>query len=70
MPGQRFPEWAQGGHLVMPETIFMQWNGRLIDGVSAKDMMLAMLGRHGMNGANAPAVRFCKSGLMPLWSRQ
>ena len=36
--------------LKVPQTLFMRWIGRLTDGVSAKDMMLAMLGRFGMNG--------------------
>jgi 3-isopropylmalate/(R)-2-methylmalate dehydratase large subunit len=31
--------------LQVPQTIFMRWSGRLADGVSAKDMMLAMLAR-------------------------
>jgi 3-isopropylmalate/(R)-2-methylmalate dehydratase large subunit len=52
--------------LQVPETIFMQWNGRLADGVSAKDMMLAMLGRHGMNGGAYQAVEFCGSAVRAL----
>ena len=40
--------------LQVPQTIFMHWDGRLADGVSAKDMMLAMLGRFGMNGGALP----------------
>src|SRR5262252_1423589 len=44
--------------LDVPQTIFMQWSGRLADGVSAKDMMLAMLGRFGMNGGRYQAVEY------------
>ena len=52
--------------LQVPETIFMQWDGRLADGVSAKDMMLAMLGRHGMNGGAYQAVEFCGDAVRAL----
>ena len=52
--------------LQVPGTIFMDWTGRLADGVSAKDMMLAMLGRHGMNGGAYQAVEFCGSGVRAL----
>jgi len=52
--------------LQVPESIFMQWNGRLTDGVSAKDMMLAMLGRHGMDGGRYQAVEFCGSAVRAL----
>jgi len=52
--------------LQVPETIFMQWNGRLADGVSAKDMMLAMLGRHGMNGGAYQAVEYCGDAVRAL----
>jgi len=52
--------------LQVPESIFMHWNGRLTDGVSAKDMMLAMLGRHGMNGGAYQAVEFCGTAVRAL----
>ena len=52
--------------LEVPQTIFMQWSGRLVDGVSAKDMMLAMLGRHGMDGGEYQAVEFCGEGVTAL----
>jgi 3-isopropylmalate/(R)-2-methylmalate dehydratase large subunit len=45
--------------LQVPHTIFMKWSGRLADGVSAKDMMLAMLARHGMSGGAYQAVEYC-----------
>lgn len=52
--------------LKVPQTIFMQWTGRLADGVSAKDMMLAMIGRFGMNGGNYQAVEFCGEAVTAL----
>jgi len=52
--------------LQVPRTIFMQWDGRLADGVSAKDMMLAMLGRFGMNGGEYQAVEFCGQAVSGL----
>lgn len=45
--------------LQVPHTVFMHWQGRLADGVVAKDMALAMLGRLGMNGGGYQAVEFC-----------
>jgi 3-isopropylmalate/(R)-2-methylmalate dehydratase large subunit len=45
--------------LRVPETIAMHWSGTLHPGVCAKDMMLAMIARFGMNGANYQAVEFC-----------
>jgi 3-isopropylmalate/(R)-2-methylmalate dehydratase large subunit len=52
--------------LQVPQTIFMHWRGRLSPGVSAKDMMLAMLGRHGMNGGAYQAVEFCGEAVTAL----
>lgn len=52
--------------LQVPETIFMNWRGRLTAGVSAKDMVLAMLGRHGMNGGRYGAVEFCGEAVAAL----
>jgi len=52
--------------LQVPQTIFMRWSGRLADGVSAKDMMLAMLARHGMNGGRYQAVEFCGEAVAAL----
>ena len=52
--------------LKVPETIFMHWHGRLADGVCAKDMMLAMLGRLGMNGGAYQAVEFCGEAVRAL----
>jgi 3-isopropylmalate/(R)-2-methylmalate dehydratase large subunit len=44
--------------LQVPRTVFLRWSGRLGDGVAAKDMMLATIGRMGMNGARYQAVEF------------
>ena len=44
--------------LQVPQTISMRWSGRLAHGVSAKDMMLAMIGRFGMNGGRYQAVEY------------
>jgi 3-isopropylmalate/(R)-2-methylmalate dehydratase large subunit len=52
--------------LKVPHTIFMRWSGRLAPGVSAKDMMLAMLGRYGMNGGQYQAVEYCGEAVAAL----
>jgi 3-isopropylmalate/(R)-2-methylmalate dehydratase large subunit len=52
--------------LRVPQTIFMRWSGRLARGVSAKDMMLAMIGRFGMNGGQYQAVEFCGEAVQAL----
>lgn len=52
--------------LKVPQTIFMRWMGRLTDGVSAKDMMLAMLGRFGMNGGQYQAIEYCGEAVSAL----
>jgi len=50
----------------VPQTIFMRWSGRLDFGVTAKDMMLAMIGRYGMNGGQYQAVEFCGEAVSAL----
>jgi len=52
--------------LQVPRTIFYQWNGRLTLGVSAKDMILALLGRFGMNGGAYQAVEFAGEAVQHL----
>jgi 3-isopropylmalate/(R)-2-methylmalate dehydratase large subunit len=52
--------------LQVPQTIFMRWSGRLADGVSAKDMMLAMLAQHGMHGGRYQAVEYCGEAVAAL----
>jgi 3-isopropylmalate/(R)-2-methylmalate dehydratase large subunit len=52
--------------LQVPQTIFMRWDNRLGRGVTAKDMMLAMLGRFGMNGGEYQAVEYCGAAVEAL----
>jgi len=52
--------------LQVPETLFMRWSGLLTDGVTAKDMMLAMIGRFGMNGGRYQAVEYCGEAVQAL----
>jgi 3-isopropylmalate/(R)-2-methylmalate dehydratase large subunit len=50
----------------VPATIFMRWSGRLTLGVSAKDMVLAMLGRYGLNAGESGALEFCGEAVQAL----
>ena len=50
----------------VPETLMMRWNGCLAPGVTAKDMMLHMIGRYGMNGGRYQAVEFCGEAVRAL----
>ena len=52
--------------LRVPRTIRMQWDGKLAPGVVAKDMMLHMLGRFGMNGGQYQAIEFCGTAVQAL----
>ena len=52
--------------LRVPRTIRMQWDGALAPGVVAKDMMLHMIGRFGMNGGEYQAVEFCGAAVRSL----
>lgn len=52
--------------LRVPHTILMRWDGRLSAGVTAKDMMLAMIGRFGMNGGRYQAVEFAGEAVRAL----
>jgi 3-isopropylmalate/(R)-2-methylmalate dehydratase large subunit len=52
--------------LRVPRTIRMWWDGRLAPGVCAKDMMLHMIGRFGMNGGQYQAVEFCGPAVQAL----
>jgi 3-isopropylmalate/(R)-2-methylmalate dehydratase large subunit len=53
--------WVQ-----VPRTIAMRWDGRLSASVTAKDMMLAMIGRFGMNGGAYQAVEFAGEAVRAL----
>jgi len=50
----------------VPQTLRMQWHNRLAAGVTAKDMMLHMIGRFGMNGGRYQAVEFCGAAVAAL----
>jgi 3-isopropylmalate/(R)-2-methylmalate dehydratase large subunit len=50
----------------VPQTLRMAWHNRLAPGVTAKDMMLHMIGRFGMNGGQYQAVEFCGAAVQAL----
>src|SRR3546814_15179060 len=50
----------------VPDTILMDWSGTLQAGVTAKDMMLHMIGLYGINGANYGAVQYAGSAVKAL----
>ena len=50
----------------VPRTMRMWWDGRLPAGVTAKDMVLHMVGRFGMNGGDYQAVEFCGPAVQAL----
>ncbi|AZG16475.1 3-isopropylmalate dehydratase large subunit [Cupriavidus pauculus] len=50
----------------VPETIRMQWHGRLGTGVSAKDMMLRMCTQFGMDGGQYQAVEYTGGAVAAL----
>ncbi|AEG92937.1 aconitase/3-isopropylmalate dehydratase large subunit family protein [Ramlibacter tataouinensis] len=53
--------WVQA-----PRTIRMRWEGRLAAGVTAKDMMLALIARFGMNGGAYQAVEYAGGAVRAL----
>ena len=50
----------------VPATLRMQWSGRLAAGVTAKDMMLHMIGRFGMNGGQYQAIEIWAEAVRAL----
>lgn len=52
--------------LRVPHTLLMHWEGQLRSGVTAKDMMLHMVGRFGMNGGAYQAVEFAGPAVRAL----
>jgi 3-isopropylmalate/(R)-2-methylmalate dehydratase large subunit len=50
----------------VPQTLRMWWDGHLPAAVSAKDMMLHMIGRFGMNGGDYQAVEFAGPAVQAL----
>ena len=53
--------WVQ-----VPRTIAMRWEGKLSPVATAKDMMLSMIGRFGMNGGAYQAVEFAGEAVRAL----
>src|SRR5262249_42813085 len=52
--------------LRVPHTIRIEWSGRLSRGVAAKDMMLAAIGRFGLDGGRYEAVEYSGSAIAAL----
>ena len=52
--------------LKVPETILLEWKGRLGRGVVAKDIMLALCGRLGMDGGGYQAVEYTGDAISAL----
>ena len=50
----------------VPETILIEWNGKLGPGVMAKDIMLALCGRLGMDGGRYQAIEYAGSAIAAL----
>ena len=50
----------------VPRTLRMAWANRLAPGVTAKDMVLHMVGRFGMNGGDYQAVEFAGEAVRAL----
>jgi 3-isopropylmalate/(R)-2-methylmalate dehydratase large subunit len=50
----------------VPKTLRMWWDGALAPGLTAKDMMLHLIGRFGMNGADYQAVEFAGPAVRAL----
>lgn len=45
--------------LKVPHTLLVEWNGRLSTAVSAKDMMLALCAKLGLDGGQYQAIQYC-----------
>jgi len=52
--------------LRVPETILIEWSGRLGTGVVAKDIMLALCGRLGMEGGRDQAIHYTGEAVAAL----
>ncbi len=57
--------------LRVPHTIKIEWSGRLSRGVAAKDMMLALIARLGLDGGRYEAVEYAGSAVswLPMQER-
>ena len=60
-PGETGEIWIR-----VPETILIEWRGRLGQGLTAKDIMLALCGRLGMNGGRYQAVQYTGEAISAL----
>ena len=52
--------------LKVPHTILIEWSGRFGDGIAAKDVMLFLCGRFGMDGGQYQAVEYAGSAIAAL----
>jgi 3-isopropylmalate/(R)-2-methylmalate dehydratase large subunit len=52
--------------LRVPQTIFIEWSGRFADGVAAKDVMLFLCARFGLDGGRYEAVEFAGGAVRGL----
>jgi 3-isopropylmalate/(R)-2-methylmalate dehydratase large subunit len=52
--------------LKVPETLLMRWNNQLAQGVTAKDMMLFLCGKFGLDGGQYQVVEFAGSAISAL----
>ena len=52
--------------LRVPETILIEWTGKLGDGVSSKDIMLFLCAKLGMDGGRYQAVQYCGDAIRAL----
>ncbi|MEX3007764.1 3-isopropylmalate dehydratase large subunit [Hoeflea sp. TYP-13] len=52
--------------LTVPGTILIEWRNRLCEGVTAKDIMLALCGRLGMDGGRYQAVEYTGEAIAAL----
>ena len=52
--------------LRVPDTLLMRWNGKLDAGVTAKDIMLFLCAKFGMDGGRYQAVEFAGSAISAL----
>lgn len=52
--------------LRVPETIRLRWSGKTATGVVAKDMVLAMCARLGMDGGRYQAIEYCGDAIAGL----
>ncbi len=52
--------------LKVPDTILIEWQNQLTEGVVAKDMMLFLCGRLGMDGGQYQALEYCGEAITHL----